>query len=171
MRIVAGKYRGLVIDAPKGKDVRPTTDRVREAMFSSLISLYGTLEEARVLDVFAGSGALSAEALSRGAGYAVLCEKDKKTCKNIEEQFCKFKDNPGFRILNFDVFNVNLEQCFCGQKFDIVFLDPPYKFLPEQVLELMINLKKANVLATGALIIYEHSKDNNFLKYEDKLAS
>ena len=77
MRIIAGEFRGRVLKAPKGSNTRPTTDRVREALFSALASARGGLDGAIVLDAFAGSGALSFEALSRGATAAHLFERDR----------------------------------------------------------------------------------------------
>ncbi|MDR2721456.1 MAG: RsmD family RNA methyltransferase, partial [Coriobacteriaceae bacterium] len=76
MRIVAGEYKGRVLKAPSGQTARPTTDRVREALMSVLISARGTLDGAVVLDAFAGSGALGLEALSRGAAHVSFCEKN-----------------------------------------------------------------------------------------------
>lgn len=79
MKIVAGKYKGLNFDTVNGKNVRPTTNMMREALFSSLYSVYGNLKNANVLDCFCGSGALSFESLSRGANYSYLFEKDYHT--------------------------------------------------------------------------------------------
>lgn len=76
MRIIAGEFRGRKLDAPRGDGTRPTTDRVRESLMSALVSLRDGLDGAVVLDALAGSGALSLEALSRGADTAVLCERD-----------------------------------------------------------------------------------------------
>ena len=84
MRIIAGKYRGRRLDAPKGQGTRPTTDRVRESLMSALHSARGGFAGAVVLDAFAGSGALALEALSRGADRAVLCERDREAAGVIE---------------------------------------------------------------------------------------
>ena len=84
MRIIAGEFRGRKLDAPRGDGTRPTTDRVRESLMSALVSLRDGLDGAVVLDAFAGSGALSLEALSRGADTAVLCERDRDAAAVIE---------------------------------------------------------------------------------------
>ena len=84
MRIIAGEYRGRRLEAPKGQGTRPTTDRVRESLMSAIHSARGGFEDARVLDAFAGSGALACEALSRGAASAVLCERDRDAAATIE---------------------------------------------------------------------------------------
>src|SRR5947208_1335701 len=83
MRIIAGKWRGRILEAPPGMGTRPTADRVREALFSMLASRLGSFEELRVADLFAGSGALGFEALSRGAAYATFVESDPKAAAAI----------------------------------------------------------------------------------------
>src|ERR671935_1560476 len=85
MRIIAGSHKGARIFAPKGRDTRPTGDRVREAAFG----LIGPVDEATVLDLFAGSGAMGLEALSRGAGRAVFVESDRDACRTIERNVDK----------------------------------------------------------------------------------
>lgn len=162
MRVVAGKYRGIIFDTTDGLDVRPTTDRVREAMFSSLISIYGSLEDANVLDLFSGSGALSFEAISRGAKKATLFEKNRNTYKNILRNIQKFKTMDNCKVLNTDVFTSYFDSLTHGEVYDIVFCDPPYKMPALQILELLKNLKKLSRLSNRAIIIYEHSSKQPF---------
>ena len=149
MRIIAGEARGRVIDAPSGTHTRPTLDRVRENLFNMI---QNDVPGSRVLDLFAGSGALSLEALSRGAVSAVLVDSDRNACsvqkKNIQllhyenrtEQFqCEWQAAVS-------------KLCNAEKIFDLIFLDPPYAMLDlRQVFESIIPL-------TGleSLIILEH---------------
>lgn len=91
MRIIAGEFRGRKLDAPRGDGTRPTTDRVRESLMSALVSLRDGLDGAVVLDAFAGSGALSLEALSRGADTAMLCERDRDAAAVIERNIAALR--------------------------------------------------------------------------------
>ncbi len=121
MRIIAGQARGIVIKAPPA-DARPTSDRVREAVFSML----GTsCEKARVLDLFAGSGALGIEALSRGADEAVFVEQQRNAAAVIEDNLRRTKLERG-RVMKADVFAALRRLADAGEKFDLIFADPPY---------------------------------------------
>ena len=117
MRVVAGELRGRRIQAPKGAEVRPTADRVREAVFSIL----GAIEGARVIDLYAGTGALAIEALSRGAESAVLVDTEPRTARrNVDalgiEDRCSIVRADAIRYLRRE-----------NGEFDLVFCDPPYK--------------------------------------------
>jgi len=126
LRIIAGTKRGLKLTEFEGEGIRPTADRVKESMFN-LISEY--IYGAEVLDLFAGSGALSLEALSRGANNAVLIDKSGKSVKVIKENIAK----AGFGNMT-DVKNIDAAEYIlsCKKQFDIIFLDPPYNkgFIP-----------------------------------------
>ena len=171
LRIISGKYKGRIFEAPKGLDVRPTTDRVREAMFSSAISIFGPLDNACVLDAFAGSGALGFESISRGATHLVSFENNKKTYDNLLKNFQLFKDeNTDVKILFADVKNTNFEYV-CKNKFDILFFDPPYKNEASEVVEILRKLKEGNLINNEALLVYEHSakiKSEDLEKIFDK---
>ena len=157
MRIVSGQYRGRVIDAPEGEGTRPTTDRVREALMSSLSSLRGGLEGDRVLDAFAGSGALGLESLSRGASYALFFERDRKAQKVIEGNLRKLGIDPRMgRLIRQDVFK--FAPAMIDVPFDVVFLDPPYAYRVDDVLDLVRSLAQANALSEDAVIVYEHAQ-------------
>lgn len=157
MRIVSGQYRGRVIDAPEGEGTRPTTDRVREALMSSLSSLRGGLEGDRVLDAFAGSGALGLESLSRGASYALFFERDRKAQKVIEGNLRKLGiDSRMGRLVRQDVFK--FAPAMTDAPFDVVFLDPPYAYRVDDVLDLVRSLARANALSEDAVIVYEHAQ-------------
>jgi 16S rRNA (guanine966-N2)-methyltransferase len=121
MRVVGGSARGRRLQAPQGRTVRPTSDRAREAIFNSLTSL-GVLEGAAVLDLFAGTGALGIEALSRGAASATFVERDRDAVVAIRSNL----DSLGFdgRILTGDA----LVHAGRVGPVDVVFVDPPYAF-------------------------------------------
>ena len=129
MRIVGGKHRGRRIEAPPGLEVRPTSDRAREALFNILIHGHlaadGTspLPGARVLDAFAGSGALGLEALSRGAGHALFIESDAKACAAIRANAKALGETANTTVMPGDA--TKPPPC-PGAPCGIVFLDPPY---------------------------------------------
>ena len=156
MRIVAGELRGRAIAAPEGEGTRPTTDRVREALFSSLFSLRGGFEGAIVLDAFAGSGALGIEALSRGAAFAAFVERDQKAAKVLEANVraCGLAPDRA-SVLRRDVMN-GLPKV-SPHPFDLVFLDPPYAYDASEVLAVVGALAEGGVVAPGAIIVYEHA--------------
>ncbi len=171
MRIIAGKYRGRTIDVPKGLEVRPTTDRVREAMFSSLTSLNVNFEDAIVLDAFAGSGALGFEAVSRGAKYLVSYENNKKNYENLVKNYQMFKDSDSsIKLMFADVKKTNFNIVCKDEKFNLLFFDPPYANKANEVLEILKALVRANCIDTGATIVYEHSTKDSFEPYVELFA-
>lgn len=119
MRIIAGTHRGRRIDAPKGETTRPTSDRVRENAFN----LIGPVDGARVLDLFAGSGALGLEALSRGAGSVTFVEADKAACRAIEANLDRLQLRAA--VLCADALRTAANE---RGTYDLVLLDPPYDF-------------------------------------------
>lgn len=161
MRIIAGKHRGRLFDIPKSCDVRPTTDRVRESMFSSIISLIGDLSGLCVLDAYAGSGALGFEAVSRGASSLYAFERDKLVYKNLVKNSEIVKDDE--TNLKFNLGDIETVKCLItSAPFDILFFDPPYKNPPKNVVNILNNLKNCECLAENALVVYEHSKNDSF---------
>lgn len=156
MRIIAGEHRGRSLKSLKGDATRPTTDRVREALMSALVSARGPFDGARVLDAFAGSGALGLEALSRGADYALFCEQGRDAARVVEGNIASLKIPPArASVRKGDAFTLPTLAC---EPFDLVFLDPPYAYEPERVLGLVTALDEAGLLAPGALVCYEHAK-------------
>ncbi len=121
MRIIAGERRGARIAAPKGDATRPTGDRVREAAFN----LIGPVEDAAVLDLFAGSGAMGLEALSRGARRCVFVESDRAACAVIRANLEKLRFT-GALVLQKDAFQALREERGAGRSYDLVIVDPPY---------------------------------------------
>ena len=134
MRIIAGRWRGRALIAPPGEATRPTADRTREALFSMLLSRLGSFEDLRVADIFAGTGALGLEALSRGAARCTFVERDREALAalkaNIEKLGAEGAD-----------IRAQAAEGFSGGPFDLVFMDPPYgsglgqKVLPRLALE------------------------------------
>ena len=122
MRIIAGAWRGRPIDAPPGQATRPTADRVRETLFSMLTSRLGSFEDLRVADLFAGSGALGLEALSRGAASATFVERDPKAVAVIRRNADKLGATEAARILSSSALTLP-----ASEPFDLIFADPPYE--------------------------------------------
>jgi len=151
MRIIAGSAKGKVIKCRDGFDTRPTTDRVKESLFSIIAPYIG---DARVLDLFSGTGNLALEAISRGAKKAVMIEKDKDALRiiiqNVNnlgfEECCRAYKNETLRAL--DILGKKREQ------FDLIFLDPPYK--DNVCTKVIKKIEEAGILAEGGLIIAEH---------------
>jgi 16S rRNA (guanine966-N2)-methyltransferase len=134
MRIIAGRWRGRTLAAPPGDATRPTADRTREALFSMLTSRIGSFDGLRVADIFAGTGALGLEALSRGATSCVFVERDREAVATLKANIAKLGAEGA------DV-RAQAAESFAGGPFDMVFMDPPYgsslgqKVLPRLILE------------------------------------
>ena len=121
MRIIAGQFRGRPLQTPEGSATRPTADRVREALFSMLASRIGSFEGLRVADLYAGSGALGLEALSRGAGHATFVENDSKAQGAIKANAAKLGVGDRVRLIGGSATSLPR-----SEPFDLVFADPPY---------------------------------------------
>ena len=153
-RIVAGRWGGRRLHTPKGDGTRPTSDRVREAMFSSLESELGGLDGRRVLDLFAGSGALGLEALSRGAGHADLVESDRQAAAVIARN-----------IKELDATEAHLHRTtverFVGdlppEPYDLVLLDPPYVLSTDEVGILLTAVVEAGAFNPDGVVVVERS--------------
>jgi 16S rRNA (guanine966-N2)-methyltransferase len=126
VRIIAGDRRGAKITAPKGDTTRPTGDRVREAAYN----LIGPVEDAAVLDLFAGSGAMGLEALSRGARRCVFVESDRAACVVIRANLERLRLT-GALVLQKDAFQALREERGAGRAYDLVLVDPPYGAWPD----------------------------------------
>ena len=158
MRIIAGEYRGRTIKAPEGRNTRPTTDRVRESLMSALNSALDGFEGIRVYDVFAGSGALGMECLSRGAEFALFTEHDAKTAALIKQNLESLGVPPrAYRVQKADVFATRV----FGGPFQLVMLDPPYAYEAGRVMTLLETLDAAGQLDEDVLITYEHAKGSD----------
>lgn len=156
MRIVGGEWRGRPIEAPDGRDVtRPTTDRVREACASMLLAARGlSLAGARVLDAFAGSGAMGLELASRGAAWVTFVDRDRASCARVARNARALGARPGaWRVVRADA--MRIAAAVPGAPFDVVVLDPPYATDARVVSGLVSDLAAAGGLADGALVLYE----------------
>ncbi|MCK5708707.1 MAG: 16S rRNA (guanine(966)-N(2))-methyltransferase RsmD [Candidatus Aureabacteria bacterium] len=176
MRIIAGTYKGRKVIPPQGDGSRPTLDRVKEALFSTLVN---DIEESTFADLFAGSGSIGIEALSRGAEHVIFAESNdlnrkiiKKNCETIlfEEDLTHFDifDNASFFFNNPN----------CKESFDLLFLDPPYNYLKtlveEKTLASFFNNAFSLVKENGILILeapdffYYSLKDENIIAYKER---
>ena len=153
-RIIGGAAGGRRIAAPAGQQTRPTTDRVREALFSSIEAWCGSLQGLRFLDLYAGSGAVGLEAWSRGAGVVTLVEVDRRTARLIEQNA---------RTLGFDRAEVVAASVTAtltrppSAPYDVVFLDPPYPLDDASVAEELALLAGQGWLVPGAMVVVERS--------------
>ena len=152
MRIVAGKYRGRKLTPPSDDSVRPTTDRIKETVFNIL---QWDVEGARVLDLFAGSGALGIECLSRGAAEVVFADKSPASVALIRQNLKGIEGS--YRVLTADFTGVLRSG---EDKFDLIFIDPPYKSgLGELAVDAAFDLGR---VAEGGTVVYEHSSELPF---------
>lgn len=159
MRIVGGQYKGRPIAAPAGQGTRPTGDRAREAMFNVLAHAPWSpgLEGRRVLDLFAGTGALGLEAVSRGAAFALFVETDAAARGTIRDNIQALGLFGNTRIHRRDATDLGQKPAGLGEKFDLVFLDPSYgRGLGEAALA---RLEAGGWISQGALIVFECGAD------------
>ena len=147
MRVITGKARGVQLKTPDGMTTRPTTDRVKEALFSII---QFDIPTAQVLDLFGGTGQLGIEALSRGAKSAVFVDAGEPACRLIRENLKRTKLESDARIVRADYLDY-LKRC--KEKYDIIFLDPPYA---EVFLENALKcITEIDILQTGGIIVTE----------------
>ena len=156
MRIIAGKFRSRQLKSLKGLSLRPTSDRLRETLFNVLGDL---VVGARFVDLFAGTGAIGIEALSRGAREVVFVEKHAPTMALLKKNLESLEIHNGVRLLTKDALHA-LEQLAAepateSTRVDILFLDPPYAE-KDQYTEILSFLGESNLLANGAVVIAEH---------------
>ncbi len=149
MRVITGKCRGKKLTALEGLDTRPTTDMVKEAIFSVI---QFDLQGASVLDLFAGSGQMGIEAVSRGAAHCVFVDSNPEAVKVIKKNVSECKLTDGSRVLGMD--SIEYLKVSKGG-FDIVFIDPPYRQGTVQTVLGMIR----TLLNDGALVVCEHEKE------------
>jgi len=150
VRIIAGSRKGHRIAAPKGTDTRPTGDRVREAAFN----LIGPVDDADVLDLYAGSGAMGLEALSRGAARVTFVEADREACRAIDSNLEKLRLT-GARVVQQDAGRALALEASSGRRYDLVLVDPPYAEL-ERVLP-TLDRYLPGLLSADGLVVVESS--------------
>jgi 16S rRNA (guanine966-N2)-methyltransferase len=154
MRIVGGKFRGRILKSPSSKAIRPTSDRLRESIFNILVHAYADpITDARVLDLFAGTGALGLEAMSRGAAYVLFVEEAAEARALIRENVESLALTGASKIFRRDA--ARLGDMGPMQLFDLVFCDPPYgQGLAEKSL---IAAREGKWLAPSALVVIEEA--------------
>jgi 16S rRNA (guanine966-N2)-methyltransferase len=152
MRVIAGYLGGRRLIAPPGTGTRPTSDRVREALFS----IIGPVEDMRVLDVFAGSGALAIEALSRGAATATCVDDDRGAADAIRVNADVLDLGDRLRVVRRGWRGALAQAAEAGEAYDLVLADPPYDLLPVIADELSEAI--AAVAAPGAIVSFEHAR-------------
>ena len=152
IRIIAGTLKGRRVPTYEGLDIRPTAERVREALFSILSE---TIRGAKVLDAFAGTGAIGLEALSRGASEVVFVEHNVTAVTSIEKTLTQWSLGASGRVFKEEVLlairNPNLVRY---RPFDVLYIDPPYR-LPD-IEQLLVQIEQADLMAPQATIIHEH---------------
>lgn len=153
-RVIAGSAKGRRLAVPPGRDTRPTSDRAREGLFSTVQALLGPLDGLRVADLFAGSGAVGLEALSRGAAHALLVESHPRAVK-VVRQNADTLGLPGAVPVADKVERVVRRDP--GEPYDLVFLDPPYALSDAAVTEILEALRDHGWLAEDALVAVERS--------------
>ena len=157
MRIDAGSHRGVKLATPEGLDTRPTADRARQAVFNILMNTYDAVRDARVLDVFAGSGAMGLEALSRGAERASFIESDRNAAEAIRRNIAACREQPRAQLFINDAVKPPRVSASWGPA-SLVFLDPPYG--KDLLLPALKALREAGWVASEALVVAEmHRKD------------
>ncbi|MCX7885017.1 MAG: 16S rRNA (guanine(966)-N(2))-methyltransferase RsmD [Caloramator sp.] len=155
MRIITGIAKGRRIKAPEGKNTRPTLDRVKESIFNIINN---RIQGACILDLFAGSGNLGLESISRGSISCIFCEKDKTTFGYLKENVVSLGFSSKCELYNHDAFFV-LKKCSQRNlKFDIIFLDPPYG--KDLIIESLKNISHYNLLNNNGIIITEYDEND-----------
>ena len=155
MRVIAGKYKGRTLFSPKDASVRPTTDRIKENVFNLL---QGRIPGAAFLDLFGGTGAMSIEALSRGASRAVIVDASRDSVALIKKNFQKVGIGKEGEILELS-YDLALKR-LTGVPFDLIYLDPPYRAAYyEDILERILT---ADVLAKNGVMVFEHATERDF---------
>jgi 16S rRNA (guanine966-N2)-methyltransferase len=153
-RIIGGNAGGRRISAPSGQHTRPTTDRVREALFSSIEAWCGSLQGLRFLDLYAGSGAVGLEAWSRGAGVVTLVEADRRTCRLIDQ------NARGLGFPKADVLCAAVSRVLTTPPtapYDVAFMDPPYTVDEATIGEDLELLDAQQWLVPGAMVVVERA--------------
>jgi 16S rRNA (guanine966-N2)-methyltransferase len=154
-RVIAGEAGGRRLAVPGGRGTRPTSDRAREGLFATIVSLTGSLDGARVLDLYAGSGAVGLEALSRGAGHVLLVESGPHAARVIRDNIAAI-GLPGAELVTDRVERVLATGPDNGP-YHVVFADPPYALPGDEVSAVLQTLSDHAWLAPGALVIVERA--------------
>lgn len=173
-RVIAGEAGGRRLAVPDGRDTRPTSDRAREGLFATIVSMLGSLAGARVLDLYAGSGAVGLEALSRGADHVLLVEQGARATRVIRENI-EAIGLPGAvlaadrveRVLARGPAPAGGQASTVDGRYDVVFADPPYALADTAVSQVLSLLADQGWLASGALVIVERATRSGPVKWPD----
>lgn len=162
MRVIAGKARRLQLRTPDGLDTRPTTDKIKETLFN-ILNPY--ILDADFLDLFAGSGAIGIEALSRGAKYSAFVENDKMAIECIKANLKTTKLTEQGEVFSLDAKQGIRALELKGKVFDMIFMDPPYDQLIEK--EILLLLLNSNIIYRNTIIVVEASLKTSFSYLDD----
>ena len=169
MRIIAGLGKGRKLFSPPSI-TRPTSDRAREGLFSSLISTFGTLDGLHFLDLFAGSGAVGVEALSRGAGLVESVESNSESAQVCEKNFALLLNQPNlgkFKVLETSTFEYINH--LANKQFEIIFLDPPYDVSNTEIEKILKKILSSNLLGKFGVIAIERDAKGAAFTWPDGL--
>jgi 16S rRNA (guanine966-N2)-methyltransferase len=155
-RVIAGEAGGRRLAVPDGRGTRPTSDRAREGLFATIVSLTGSLDGARVLDLYAGSGAVGLEALSRGAEHVLLVESGPRAARVVRDNI-EAIGLAGAEVVTDRVERVLARGPASEEKYDVVFADPPYALAGDEVSAMLQTLSDHGWLAPAALVIVERA--------------
>jgi 16S rRNA (guanine(966)-N(2))-methyltransferase RsmD len=165
MRVIAGDRKGMPLKAVSGTTTRPTTDKVKESLFNILGPFF---DGGTVLDLFAGSGGLGIEAISRGMDKGIFIEKDGRAFQNLKENIQKCRYEEQTELFRNDAVRAMKALIKKGVQVDLIFLDPPYK--KRAYYDLVEELVSNNVISSSGTIVCEHDRDtdlpDNFLHFE-----
>ena len=158
MKIIGGIYKGMNLYTPQDADIRPALARMKNSLFNILM---GEFENKKVLDLFAGTGSLGFEAISRGAKNCLFVENYHTCFGSIQKNISKLRLENVAKVLFMDAFDIISYATKMGEKFDYVFIDPPYKYydeepLKEKLLKLIDDLAGKNIITRNGMIIAEH---------------
>ena len=158
MRIITGKYKGRRFDVPRTFKARPTTDFAKENLFN-VLNGYIDLDGTMALDLFAGTGSISLELLSRGCAQVISVEKDRDHHAFISQCLKKLDDSNGI-VIRGDVFRFIKS---CKQRLDFIFADPPYAL--DNISQIPRLVMESGMLTEGGIFVMEHGKDNDFSQH------
>ncbi len=172
MRIISGKYKGKKLSQPLDKLTRPLKDMTKESIFNLLEHskfIKVKVENSRILDLFSGSGSFGLECLSRGASNVTFCENYPPALKILEKNIKYFNCKNKINIIKDNIFNLTKVKNYFKTKFNLIFLDPPFK--EEKINELILNIKNIEILEDdGIVILHRNKKDKNNISSDFNVA-
>ncbi|WP_250673304.1 16S rRNA (guanine(966)-N(2))-methyltransferase RsmD [Paraclostridium ghonii] len=164
MRVISGKARGLKLNTPKNEDVRPTTDRVKESLFNII---NGYIIDGEVLDLFAGTGSLGIECLSRGSSKCVFVDLNKSSIDIVKSNIKKARVEANSEVMNTDFKSAIEKVKNNSYKFDVIFMDPPY--YKDMFIDALEKVEHSNILKEDGVIVVEHDTKHEFPKNVGRL--